>query len=215
MKLKQFLFQLWPPYEAYITHKQIDRTNNRTGVNTRWDLIQTEIRNLLPDKDEANYKELQYAAEQIQNAEIKRKETLENKASTFIAGIGIATSIVSTVPVLFTEMWKIPTIWAATAGAAYLVAIIHLLIAAYYAVKVRRVDGFARPCADTFVESMKQNKGKAKDRIILTIAQTRWNENLILRKSNYLSVVEDLFLRGLAFVTFAAVIVVATKLSAY
>lgn len=209
--IKRLIFKLWPPYEARNIDKQIEKKNSKTGDDARWESILTELRNALP-QDATKYEELEMMARQIQEAEWKRKETLENKASTFVAGIGVAFSIITIVPALFADQWQIPIIWAYIAGTAYLLAITHFLVAAYYAVQVRRVGSFSSPCADTFLDSVKQHQGQIKERIILTVAQAKWNEDFLLRKSNYLSVTEDLFLRGLALVAFAAVISVAVKL---
>lgn len=211
MKLNRLFFWLWPPYEAKLTDKIIAERNNKIGDAARWDSIKAEIRSVLP-KDISNYKELELTANQIHDAESKRKEILEDKASTFIAASGIATGIVSIIPALFADEWDIPIRFAMTAGTAYLLSIIYFLVSAFYAVKVRRVAGFARPCADSFLDSLKSDKGSIEGRIVLTIAQTKWNEDLMLRKSNYLSVAEDLFLRGLVLITFAAFISISAKL---
>lgn len=210
MKINRLFFLLWPPYEANLTDKIIADRNNKMTENARWDLIETKIRSALP-KDASNFEKLEYIAKQIQDVESKRKETLENKASTFIVAIGLAISIVSSVPALFSNEKNITIKWAIITSAAYLVAVIHFLVSAYYAVKVRKVAGFAQPCVDSFLDSMNSDKESIEDRIILTLTQTKWNENLLTQKSNYLSVVEDLFLRGLAFVAFATFISIAVN----
>ncbi len=211
MELKRLLFLLWPPYEAAVTDKIIADKNSKIAEQVRWDSIKAEIYGLLPE-DASIYKELEFAARQVQDAESKRKETLENKASTFIAASGIATSVISIIPALFADEWNIPIKCAMVSGGAYLLAIICFLVSAYYAVKVRRVAGFAQPSVASFLDSMKSNKGSGKKRVVLTVASSKWNEDLLLRKSNYLSVAEDLFLRGLVLVTIVALVSIAAKL---
>jgi len=212
MRLKQLIFLLWPPYELYVTHKEIDKKYKAMGENTELDLIEKEIRESLSKEDQASCKQLQSMAERVQDAELGRKEILDSKASTFASSIGIITGIVSMLPVLFGDKGVIPLKWAITAGLSYLLAVIHLFIAIYYAIQARRIVGFARPCVDTFVESIKNSKISIQEQIILMVTQTKWNEKSLLKKSNHLSVVEDLFLRGLAFLTLASVIVIAVKL---
>lgn len=211
MELKRLIFWLCPPYEANIADKIITDRNNKIGRDVRWDSMKAEIRCSLP-KDTSNYKELELIARQIQDAESKRTETIESKSSTFIAASGIATSVVSIIPALFADEWNIPIKWAIIACVFYLIAVISFFVSAYYAVKARKVAGFALPCADSFLDSMKSDKGSIEERIVLTIAQTKWNEDLLLRKSNYLSVAEDLFLRGLVLITLAAIVSIAAKL---
>jgi hypothetical protein len=211
MKLNRLAFWLWPPCEAKRTDKIIADRNEKMGGDARWDSMKGEIRCVLP-KDTSTYKDLELIAGQIHDAESKRKETLESKASIFIAASGIATGVVSIIPALFADEWGIPIKFAMTAGGAYLLSIICFLVSAYYAVKVGKVAGFARPCADSFLNSMKSDEGSIEERIVLTIAQTKWNEDLLLRKSNYLSVAEDLFLRGLVLITFAALVSIVAKL---
>jgi len=209
--VKRLAYWLWPPYEAIKAHQEIDKRNREIGDDARWNSILTELRNSLP-KDETKCKDIEIIALQVQEAEIKRKETLENKASTFVSFIGVSVSIISVIPVLFVDKWNIPTDWAIIASIAYLVSIILFFVAGYYAIQVRRVAGFALPCAGTFIEAMKQNQGDIRERIVLTIAQTKWNEVLLTKKANFLSVVEDLFLRGLAIIAFAAIVSISAKL---
>jgi hypothetical protein len=203
MKLNRLLYCLYPPYEAYQTDKIIADRNRRMAEDARWELMKIEIRDSLPKE---NYINFETRARHIQDAELHRKEILDNKASTFIVAIGIAISIVSAIPVLFATERNIPIMWVNIAGFFYFLAVVHFFISAYYAVKVRKVAGFAQHCVGTFLDSMKTSKGSIEEHIVLTLAQTRWNEDLLTQKTNNISVVEDLFLRGLAFVAFAAII---------
>ena len=211
MIVKRVLFWIWPPYEAKVADREIETKRSETRENARWNSLVNGVRAALP-KDATKYAELEIVAKLIQEAESKRKDTLEKKASTFVSGIGVGVGVISVVPALFSNYWLIPVGWAFVAGVAYLLAIIVLLVAAYYAVQVRQVAGVASPCADSFLDLLKEHQGKIDERIALTIAQVKWNEDLLLQKSNYLSVAEGLFLRGLALVAFAAVLSVAAKL---
>lgn len=209
-KFRMFLFRLWPPYEARIADQSIERRIRGEGEEKRWEAILTEVRNTLPKNDKLE--ELERFANQIKESEAKRKEIIESKATSLITGIGIGVGIISIIPLLFSERWLLPTGWAIVSGFAYLLAMICLFVAAYYAVKVRRVGGFALPSYAAFLDLLRTHQGKIEERIVLTLAQTRWNEELLLSKANYLSAAEELFLRGLALLAFAAVISIGTRL---
>ncbi|MDD2466751.1 MAG: hypothetical protein PHI97_22360 [Desulfobulbus sp.] len=190
--------------------KAIARRNQVIGDNTRWDALLNEIRTLLPEG--ANYDDLDKYAKDIQESELKRKDTVENKATSFISSAGIAITVISIIPALFAESWDIPKKWALVSGIAFFVAIILLLVSVYFAIKVRLVKGFALPCADGFKDLLKEGQGKIDERIAIRIASTKWNEDILNQKINYLSVAEDLFLRGLALIAFAVIVSVSGKL---
>jgi len=208
--LNKILFMLWPPYEARVADKAIASRNQVMGDNTRWDALLNEIRTLLPEG--ANYDDLDKFAKDIQESELKRKDTVENKATSFISSAGIAITVISIIPALFSESWDIPKKWALVSGIAFFVAIILLLVSVYFAIKVRLVKGFALPCADGFKALLKEGHGKIDERIAIRIASTKWNEDILNQKINYLSVAEDLFLRGLALIAFAVTVSVSGKL---
>src|SRR5882724_8177368 len=137
-KVRRIIFWLWPPFEAALADRQITRRKVEAGNKARWDALLAEIRSALP-ADATMYPELELLAKQIGETESKRKDTLEKKASTYVIGIGIGISILSFVPNLFSDKWPIPTSLAYMATAAYLIAIICLLVAAYYSIRVRQV----------------------------------------------------------------------------
>lgn len=208
--LNKLLFRIWPPYEAKMADSEIARRNREIGDDARWEAILNEIRGLLPKG--ADFEDLEKNAKEIQEAELKRKDTVENKATSFISSVGIGIAIISVVPALFADTWKIPKIWAIIAGISFLIAILLLLISVYYAVKVRLVKGFAVPCADSFKEMLKDDGWKYEERIVMRIAMTKWNEDTLNQKTNYLSVAENMFLRGLALIAFAVIICISGKI---
>jgi hypothetical protein len=209
LTIKRLFFWIWPPYEAKIADREIAKRHSAVTDETRWESILIEIRNSLP-KD-ANYEELEAMAKEVQGAEDKRGETIENKAASFASSIGIALAIVSVVSTLLSS-GQIPMALLVIPGFMYLLAVICLAVAAHYAVKVRSLVRFASLSADAFVDSMKDNQWKIEDRIVLTIARAKWNEDLLLRKSNYLTVAEMLFLRGLYLIALIAILITAIKL---
>lgn len=208
--LNKILFLIWPPYEASVADKAIILRNQEVGENARWDALLNEIRGLLPQ--DADYEDLDKYAKDIQESELKRKDTVENKATSFISSVGIAITIITIIPALFADTWEIPRTWALVSGTAFFIAIILLLVSVYYAFKVRLVKGFVVPCADAFKELLKECGGKIEERIVIRIASTKWNEDVLHQKINYLSVAEDMFLRGLALIAFAVIICISGKI---
>lgn len=208
---KKLLFCIWPPYEAYLTHQAIEKQLNDLGDDkTRFNLILKELADT-PMAD-APLDDLEKDALRVQEYEMKRNETIENKAASLIGSIGIAMSIISIVPALFGKEWNIPYRYALCAGIAYLLSVVHLLVGIYYAVKVRAVAGYERPCVDRLKEFVKKKEWSKTERIALTLTQAKWNEPLLTRKANLLKVAETVFLRGLAFIAFAAIISISAKL---
>jgi hypothetical protein len=204
------MLRIWPPFEAYLTNKEIDQQNQKIGdEKTRFNTI---IKGFSETSFlEAPLDDLEKNALRIQEYEIKRNETIENKAASLIGSMGIAMTIISIVPALFGSEWNIPRYYAICAGIAYLLSVIHLLAGIYYAIKVRKVVGYERPCVDRFQELLKEKKWSKTDRVIL--AQTKWNEPILTKKVNLLIVAESVFLRGLALIAFAAIVSIFAKLT--
>jgi hypothetical protein len=209
--INRLLFWLWPPYEAWLTEKKINKKHRDSDDKTRWKSILEKARASLQGVDEGDdINGIEALAKQIQDSEAKRKEILENKASSFISSFTIALSIFSLAAALFTDK-QTPKICAIFLGCIYLLAIIHWFAATYYAVKTRRVVGFAAFNADKFMDVVQKNQWKAKERIVFAISEAKWNEDLLRQKSNCLDVSEKLFVHGLFLVLCAVIAGVAIK----
>ena len=202
------LFKLWPPYEAWWADKQIARRRAGIDDDTRWTSMVDEVRGSIPQG--ADLDQLEKTAKQLEDSEANRKETLESKASSFTSGIGVALTITSLVIALFVD-GQVSRVWLAIIGSVYFLSIIHLLTAAYHATKARRVAAFATLSADAFVDFMKTERWKPEERIAFIIAEVKWNEGEMLRKSNSLAVAESLFFRGLSLITLAIVLIIAIR----
>jgi hypothetical protein len=209
--IKRAAFWVWPPVEVWSVDKEIDKTQG-SNADARWESILNTTRASLP-KD-ANNVELEALAKQIQDSEAKRKDILENKASIFVSGIGIALTIASLASAVLIDK-QVPPAWAVTLAIAYLLSIVCLLTAAYYSTKARRVAAFATLSADAFLFMMQDDRWRVTERIVFAISQTKWNESLLLKKSNYLSVAESLFLRGLLLITLTVTASVIIRLSGF
>lgn len=210
--IKRPLFWLWPPFELWLEEKEIKKGLSGMNDTMRWESILKDVRASLKYVKESNdLGEIDILAKQIQDSEAKRKDTLEDKASSYVSSFTIALSIISLAAALFTDN-QMPIICAISLASIYIIAIIHLFAATFYAVKARRVTGFAGFSADKFIEDIKANQWKTKDRIVFAISETKWNENILLRKSNSLDVSERLFVHGLFLVLFAIIMGVTIEM---
>jgi hypothetical protein len=200
--LRKIFFWLWPPYEERVARKAID--SSVSGSNQeRMKSIQAEIRESLPE-DAGLLEESESLAELVFESETKRKETIESKALAFVSVFGVSVSVISALLTLFGEKWSISTPAALIVGIFYGLAIIHLLVAVYYAIDARRVAGFALPNADEFVETLQERRQSVADRIVMYVSQAKFNQPILIKKANSLAVAESMFLRGLVLVTIAS-----------
>ena len=205
---RKFAFFLWPPYEAYVAQKFIDKQLS-IDFATRMESIQKTIReSLAHKKDIADAESL---ARIVYESEIKRRETLENKALVFVVALGLSLSIVSAFPALFGNTWEVPDYVASVVSIIYILAIIHFLVAVYYAINVRRVTGLALPNVNEFINEIRNDKISTTDQIVTYISRVKFNEPILLKKANTLSVAESMFRRGLIFISFAAISIVVAK----
>ena len=194
---------LWPPLEAYIARKYIDGILSEDLVQ-RQSAAEQEVTQSMPESGELDSPES--LAKLVFESETKRKETIENKALAFLFAVGISISVISVIPGLFGEKWGIPLYAALTSGSLYALAIVHLLVAAYYAVDTRRVTGLALPCYTDFLSNVKKGNYSKKELVVTYMVYAKLNEPVLTKKSNSLAVAEALFLRGLALLALAGVI---------
>jgi hypothetical protein len=208
--LLKIVFWLWPPYEERVARKVIDSSLSGS-YQERMKSIQAEISKSLPE-DAGLLEESESLAKLVFESESERNETLESKALAFVSAFGVTVSVVSALPALFSEKWNISTPAALIVGVFYGLAIIHLLMAAYYAIDAKRVAGFALPNADEFVETLQERRQSVGDRIVMFISQAKFNQPILLKKANSLWVAESMFIRGLLFVAIASLISASTML---
>lgn len=210
MSKRQFMFWLWPPYEAKIANDCIRKQQKKITYDDLCGQIKSKMRESISRIDTQD--DLLPIAKEIREAEQKRKETIENKASTFIYAIGLSLTIISMIMALLSGQLKVAGYQAITAMITYSVSFVFLLISAYYAVKVRRVRGFHSLCTDKFFTILEKQEDKKEAYIVELLAGSKMNESTLLEMTNYLSVAEGLFLRGLVLLTFASIILVLIKL---
>jgi hypothetical protein len=139
-------------------------------------------------------------AASVLESEIKRKEVLESKASTFVVTPAIATAITAAIAPLTKDL-QLSAAAAVIVTIAYALALIHLLVSSWYAITVRRAEAFVVLSSENARRLLAETPAQ---RIATRLAYAEVNEPALVRKANRLSVSEDLFLRGLAFLAFAS-----------
>lgn len=195
--IKKIIYTLWPPCELYAANRYLE---NSKSYADRWKEATDELK-YNPNSGAGYLKDddAEKLAAQAYDAEIKRKEILEGKASTFILAPSIATTLTAAIPPVIKGL-PIPCLTAIIL-IFYLLALISFLVSAYYAVKVRQVSGFALIAASSAHKLIHQ---ELADRITQRLVFARLNEIELLKKSNLLSVAENLFLNGLTFLAVAS-----------
>lgn len=196
--MKNLLCILWPPYEFFLTKK----ANLLVGDHQEcWASVLKELKVDIPQgtRDD-ELVEAEKLASSILEAEIKRKDVLESKAATFIVIPTVATSITAAIAPLTKDL-GVTAHTATIITVCYTLALVHLFISSYYAIQARRAEGFLVLSAINGRDLLSKSR---IERIETRLAYARMNEPALLMKSNKLSVAEDLFLRGVAFLTVAA-----------
>ena len=203
---KKFLFLLWPPYEAYYAKKQIDRASKDNK-----DIISLE-NNIEKIKDiiqkGAPVKELLAEALYIQKKETERKNVIEQKATWLSSNVGVVLVIVTIAPIFLKDKWNISQYYVLCAAILYLLALVHFVVGSYYSIIVRRTSAFYMPSIDNLRNKILHQKWSEIERFSQIMLQVKLNEKIITQKSNYLVVVENLFLRGLISISLAAIVIV-------
>ena len=212
LDLKDLYGKLWPPYEAKMIDKEIQNRQNLAGdPAARWETIIREVAASLPD--EADFDVLEATARRIEDAEDRRAETIETKGLLFASSIGIALSIVSLVSTMLSNgILSRPILLVF--GAGYVLAVIHLLGGCTFAVEARTPVARAMLTADAFAEAIRNGEWRTQDRVVFALACVKWNEDLLVKKQNYVWVAQVLFLRGMFLIALVAMGIVLINLLA-
>lgn len=200
--LRRVAFTFWPPAKAYYDGRYIDRKLGNDHEKRFID-IQNEIEKVLSAS--VSCEEALREAEALTESEIKRKDTVESKATSYLVAIGIATGLVSGLPVLFGKNWLIPSNAALPLAVLDALAVMHFLVAAYHAIRTRQTEALAVPLVDDVLELASKPDGAGARRLVSALTRARYNEPLITKKANHLAVAETMFLRGLMFIAIASI----------
>ena len=194
--MRRLLSVLWPPYSLYLATRTIAQSADEQDP---WARALEDMRIDISPQPNADLADAEKLASSVLEAETKRKDVLESKATTFVVTPAIATVITAAIAPL-TRDFGLSSCAATLVTVCYVVALIHLLVSSWYAITARRAEPFVVLSSANARDLL----SKAPiDRVVARLAYARLNEPALLRKSNRLSVSEDLFLRGLAFLAFA------------
>lgn len=197
--MTRFLSLLWPPYALYLVKRTIaHNTHNEDSWNRALDELKIDI----PFQSDAELEDAEQLATSVLEAESRRKDVLESKAGTFVVTPTVATAITAAIAPLAKDLGLSCTT-TILVTICYVIALIHLLVSSWYAITARRAEAFVVLSATNARELLSKTR---IERIVYRLAYARLNETALMMKSNRLSVSEDLFLRGLAFLAVAACI---------
>jgi hypothetical protein len=194
--MKKFFSYLWPPYSLYLTKQAISK-NARNG--DPWTRALEELKVDVSSQSEKELEDAEKLASSVLEAEIKRKDVLESKAATFVLIPTVATAITSSIAPLTKDLGLSSGI-ATIITVCYVIALIHLLVSSWYAITARRAEGYIVLSSTNARDLLTKTR---VERIVTRLAYARMNEPALTMKFNRLSVSEDLFLRGLAFLAAA------------
>lgn len=194
--MKLFISYIWPPYGLYLAKKKI--TKNLKDVD-QWALAIEELKVDLSSLTDKELEDAEMLASSVLEAEIKRKDVLESKAATFVVVPTVATAITSAIAPLTRDL-GLSNCTATIITICYIIALIHLLVSTWHAITARRPGGYIVLSAINARDLLTKTR---IERIMARLAYARMNEPALVMKFNRLSVSEDLFLRGLAFLAVA------------
>lgn len=195
--MRRIISLLWPPYGFYLAKLAIAQS---ASDEDPWARALEELRIDFPLQADVELADAEKLATSVLEAEIKRKDVLESKAATFVVTPAVATAITAAIVPLEKDM-GLSSGTATFVTICYAVALIHLLMSSWYAITARRAEPFV------VLSSLNARDLMSKtpvERVVARLAYARLNEPALVMKSNRLSVSEDLFLRGLAFLAIAA-----------
>lgn len=183
---QKLLFKIWPPSESKAAEGRLPRS-----TPNQFEKYYDEAKGVVAQTTADTLAE---EAKRVQDAEIARQKSLEDKGQSFVVSAGLAVSVISLVSTLFSEKQELPFFVSVVASFLYLLAILHFVVAARYGLKARGSEQLLLPSASNFLRSLPFT---AQERVADIVAQTKWNEPALSRKSNYVQVAEVMFIRGL------------------
>jgi hypothetical protein len=195
--MKRILSRLWPPYAVYLGNREAPVRS----VAALWQGTFEDAIAKVTQLEGTQVDDAEHLASAAFDAETKRKDTLESKAATFVVTPAIAVGIAGGIAILMKDLHLSRSLASIIAG-AYVLSLIHFLVSSWYAVQARRAEEFVVLSADNAQALASQSR---VERIASWFAYTSLNEPALLRKVNRLTVAEDLFLRGLAFLAAASI----------
>ncbi|MBS4059488.1 MAG: PASTA domain-containing protein [Bacteroidetes bacterium] len=200
---RKILFLLWPPFEANFAQRSLDKTASIYKETLK--KIQANVKKGFAKNIDIS-DELENLAKLVYESENKRRDSIESKSLVYMSSFSIIISIASVLPALMNGQWNIPIPASLVLVIVYVLGIIHLITAVYWAVIVRRIAGIALPNVDQYVSLISGQKWTTQERILFYISQAKFNEPILTKKANSLVVAENMFIRGLFLISAATII---------
>lgn len=212
-RLKRILWFVWPPLEGREARIYLDTQIGKHQLDEIRDL-DSKFRNSLSEIDDK--KDIELFAKEVYESESSRKELIENKSVTYTSLISISISIVVLIPAIFTSEWNLPPWIAIITGILIGLSLIYLFVAVYYSFLTRQIQGFATRSVQGFqdiINKLDAQKPKlAIENISSYITSAKYNEPLLIEKSNSIVVAERMLFRGLFFFVLAISLSGGTKI---
>lgn len=147
----------------------------------------------------------------IYESEVSRKEVIESKAQSYLMGISVSIGILAVIPFLFSSRWSLPSWAGITVAILFVMAIIFMLFAGYYALKTRQGGAMSLPGADLFKKQLEEKSIGFASNSTLLMLYAKNNEKLLIEKSNYLYVAEMCFVRAVGIISVSILLTVGSK----
>lgn len=208
-KVLWFLESIYPPIAAWRANSQLQKRmakqleDYQASIDKWLEIIGEKVSDPL----------LVGETESIERAETQRKEAIETKASSLTATLGISITLLVLVPAIMGKGWGLPIPVAWVVALTLILAVVHFLVAAYYALRVSKVAAFFVTSTETMKTLLKkQDDQMDQARILATkLANTEMNIPTLIVKTNCLAVAQTLFLRGIIFFGVGASIALISK----
>ena len=208
-KVLWFLESIYPPIAAWRANSQLQKRmakqleDYQASIDKWLEIIGEKVSDPL----------LVGETESIERAETQRKEAIEAKASSLTAALGISITLLVLVPAIMGKGWGLPIPVAWVVALTLILAVVHFLVAAYYALRVSKVAAFFVTSTETMKTLLKkQDDQMDQARILATkLANTEMNIPTLIVKTNCLAVAQTLFLRGIIFFGVGASIALISK----
>lgn len=208
-KVLWFLESIYPPIAAWRANSQLQKRmakqleDYQASIDKWLEIIGEKVSDPL----------LVGETESIERAETQRKEAIEAKASSLTAALGISITLLVLVPAIMGKDWGLPIPVAWVVALTLILAVVHFLVAAYYALRVSKVAAFFVTSTETMKTLLKkQDDQMDQARLLATkLENTEMNIPTLIVKTNCLAVAQTLFLRGIIFFGVGASIALISK----
>lgn len=188
-----FLELIFPLIAVIVVNKSIDKKKRHT-----FDELHSKWINILKTS-QVNENLLEKITHGIYMDEDKRTANIENKGSWLLVGIGVSISLVSIILGVKANS-EIILLIQLIAIFFFFIAILNLIFAAIGAYKAMKIGMKYVTDVNDLSKTLDKNNDKILDWAARYLANVECNVNLIIKKSNWIDVSQQHFVRGLIFI---------------